>query len=283
MPKRTNSFQMQTYLYLRVVYPDARVTQSAMVWDAAAESDREVDILIERQRGDVEAIAYEVTAPSRLTSVQWLEQMIGKYGSIHVGDVNLISNAGFTKSARRKAQATDNISTVEIQPTEANHWNSDMGSTGWFERLKSELTCSVRYADRAGNEHIQRLEHDSIILLDGEEIRAIDVYLKLFGLAANNDDAYEAMKQENGKATHFRLTDDFSIWRFAALPDECEVVEFYVGLEPSFKRWPTSVRAGRLHDRAFAYLESVDRDNPIFLTLVETAPGVLKGSVAEPC
>ncbi len=107
MPKRTNDFQSLMYLIQSQLAPTgAEVKESVFLTDEATSSDREIDIFISDPTGGLppQTIAIKCRDTNRKPSIQWIDEIIGKYFKIPVRRVVAISRSGFTQNALKKAK-----------------------------------------------------------------------------------------------------------------------------------------------------------------------------------
>jgi Restriction endonuclease len=106
VPKRSNLFQDVVGIIYRHMAGDARVEESAMLASAVTGNEREVDILITTNvAGHDVRIAVEATDKARPADVMWVEQMVGKHRNLPTDKLVLVSDSGFTSSARATAEA----------------------------------------------------------------------------------------------------------------------------------------------------------------------------------
>src|SRR6266852_4573708 len=104
MPKRTNDFQRLIYLIHHQLMGEATVTESKFLYDSAADSNREVDIVIEIQAGEYPLIiGIECQGRGRVATVEWVEQMATKHKTLSTNKLILVSQSGFTPTSRNKA------------------------------------------------------------------------------------------------------------------------------------------------------------------------------------
>jgi hypothetical protein len=101
MPKRTTAFQMIVH-FVRQHWagPDVTVTESKMLLDAALQTEREVDIVIEGTfDGDPVVTSIEVVEHGRPATLPWAEQQIAKHRHLPTNRLVLVSQSGFAKNA----------------------------------------------------------------------------------------------------------------------------------------------------------------------------------------
>lgn len=81
MPARSNEFQkLIALLHRQVAAPETTVKESDCITDPATGELREVDVLIEHTvAGYTARIAVECRDRSRAATIQWIDELIGKY------------------------------------------------------------------------------------------------------------------------------------------------------------------------------------------------------------
>jgi len=136
LPKRTNSFQQSiAFIYNAIIGQGFKVLESEEILDSDGTALREVDILV---RGTIAGhwvnIAIECRNRARKDTVEWIDQLIGKYAAADVQKVVAVSASGFTQSARDKARKHQ-IETLTLQQAEDADWAS-------FVKLGCVLTHS---------------------------------------------------------------------------------------------------------------------------------------------
>jgi hypothetical protein len=106
MPKRTNTFQTVVFMIKKHIASDAVVTESAELIDLVSGEKREVDICIEADvAGHTVRVCLECRDQQRPQTVSWVEEMQAKHSRLPTDRLVLVSNSGFTASARAKAQS----------------------------------------------------------------------------------------------------------------------------------------------------------------------------------
>jgi hypothetical protein len=105
VPKRTNLFQMVTFMIQSRLADGATVTESEELIDSATDAKREVDVCIRGQVGrQAVLVSIECRDHSRRQDVGWVEQMHGKHLSLPTSQLILVSRSGFTPQALAKAR-----------------------------------------------------------------------------------------------------------------------------------------------------------------------------------
>ncbi|HEV7562119.1 MAG TPA: hypothetical protein VGO24_01330 [Solirubrobacterales bacterium] len=106
MPRRTNTFQQVIKLVYELMADDAEVEESVMLKDYETDGEREVDVLI---TGDVGGfplrVHIEATARAEPADVKWVEAELGKHRAVRTDHLVLVSESGFSKDAKQKAEA----------------------------------------------------------------------------------------------------------------------------------------------------------------------------------
>lgn len=106
MPKRTNVFQEVVAIIHRHMAREATVEESALLPERRTGDLREVDAVIRAKTAGYDVIvSVEANARSRPAPVGWLEETIKKHEDLPTNQLVLASQAGFTKKARRSAEA----------------------------------------------------------------------------------------------------------------------------------------------------------------------------------
>lgn len=122
MPRRTNDFQsLITLLHRQLAAPDTVVTESALIADPITGQLREVDILIEHLVARYRArIILECRDRSRAATVQWIDELAGKYQNSGAKIV-AVSRRGFTKTALQRATGAG-IEAVSVSKAVNRDW-----------------------------------------------------------------------------------------------------------------------------------------------------------------
>jgi hypothetical protein len=106
MPKRTNDYQkLVLAVNMHFASKSAKVTESAMLYDASSEQDREIDILLEDDIGGIKIlVGVECTAGKRPLTVAKLDEIIAKHKDCGVNKTVIVSKFGFANTTAIKAQ-----------------------------------------------------------------------------------------------------------------------------------------------------------------------------------
>jgi len=143
MPKRSNEFQKLIYVIHQQISSEARVTESMMLPDHATGEEREVDIVIETQKGDkLLTMGIECCDRSRKADVEWIEQMWAKHQDLPTDRLILVACAGYTRSARLKATA-HTIEVVDVSDAILADWSKIIKL--WKELFMVGITIQWSY------------------------------------------------------------------------------------------------------------------------------------------
>lgn len=132
MPKRTNEFQgLVTRIVKQLTASGATVSESVLLPERREGEDlREVDTLLFVDMGFFRlTVAIESRDHNRKQSIQWIDELDGKYRQLDVDKVIAVSSSGFTKSAMRKA-ADCGILLYSLEEALSNDWPSSFIEVG---------------------------------------------------------------------------------------------------------------------------------------------------------
>ena len=154
MPKRSNGFQrLIRRIYSSIKPKGATLTESALLKDSDADTEREVDVLIELQVADaVVRIGIECRDHARAADVQWIDLVIGKYQRLPVDRIIAVSRSGFTKGASGKAKA-NRIETRTLREALDIDWPAELLQVriGRFAPIlaltSTEIICEPQWSD----------------------------------------------------------------------------------------------------------------------------------------
>jgi hypothetical protein len=104
VPARSNLFQDTIAIVHQHLAGDAAVEESAMLIDRQGEQ-REVDVVLRSKiAGHEVVVCVEARATKRKADLTWVEGMLGKHADLPTSKLILVSEAGFTGPAKRKAE-----------------------------------------------------------------------------------------------------------------------------------------------------------------------------------
>lgn len=106
MPARTNEFQRLVMMINRSLSPKgATVTESAMLYDSEAQTDREIDILVQAKVSGYDvSIGIECTTVAKPVEVRILEAFKEKHRKVGINKTIVVSKNGFTKPSKEYAK-----------------------------------------------------------------------------------------------------------------------------------------------------------------------------------
>jgi hypothetical protein len=184
MPKRTNDFQeLIATIYEQITPQGGKVSESAMVFDRDTKTLREVDILLEYRYAHHDfKMVIECRDRSRKDSVEWIDALIGKTGSLTVNKVVAVSKEGFTDTAKNKAQnyGIDTLTVEEAVETDWARYPIRPGITllsGEQYRLHDVL-----FKEGAQYRSLMELGLNSVVVKDGNELGSIKETFEYFFL-----------------------------------------------------------------------------------------------------
>lgn len=133
MPKRSNEFQtLIALIESALANASVQVTESKLVKNGAG-VEREIDIALEGAVNDYPIlVAIECRDHKRKRTVEWVDQVIGKYDGILANKVVLVSRNGFTKEATRRANEVG-YETLSLIQAQSHDWAAEF-------RLPSKIT-----------------------------------------------------------------------------------------------------------------------------------------------
>ncbi|KPZ57296.1 Restriction endonuclease [Pseudoalteromonas sp. P1-13-1a] len=143
MPARTNEFQKLVKIINRSLAPsDAKVTESAMLYDHESETDREIDILIESELLNCNIkIGVECTATSRPLDVRSIESFKEKHRKVGINQTVVVSKNGFTSTSKKYAKK-NNIRLLTFNDAKSENWSKK------YEKLKGLSIYARNYSLR---------------------------------------------------------------------------------------------------------------------------------------
>lgn len=182
MPKRINDFQeLIATVYEQIAPEGGKVTQSGMVFDKDANTLREVDILVEYRYAHHDfKLAIECRNRSRKDSVEWIDGLIGKSGSLAVDKLVAVSKEGFTEAAVKKAQAhgIDTLTVEEAVETDWEKYPIKPGIVVFYD--ENYRLHDVLFKEGEQYRSLKELGLDSVVLKEGEEVGSVKETFEYF-------------------------------------------------------------------------------------------------------
>lgn len=123
MPARTNYFQkLVKVINRRLAGSGAKITESAMIFDTEAETDREVDILIEGSTNGVPfRIGIECTDPAKPLEIRPIEGFREKHRKLGITQTIVVTSRGFSAPAKRYAEK-NGIKLLTVGDATSENW-----------------------------------------------------------------------------------------------------------------------------------------------------------------
>jgi hypothetical protein len=114
VPRRSNLFQDVVTVVHQLLADGAEVEESAMLVHCQTDDPREVDVVVRSTVvGQQVVIGIEASAAMRPADVKWVEQLISKHQQLPTDKLVLVSEHGYSKQARRLAEA-NSVALVEL-------------------------------------------------------------------------------------------------------------------------------------------------------------------------
>ena len=121
MPKRSNLFQDVVAIIYRHMAADATVEDPGLLRNRVTGGEREVDVVIRSRVATHEVVvAVEATAIGRRADAGWVEKMLGKHQELPIDKLVLVSEAGFSKQARRLAESAGAVPLAPVDLAEGD-------------------------------------------------------------------------------------------------------------------------------------------------------------------
>ena len=123
MPARSNHFQKLVKVINHHLAPaGAKVTESAMLYDSEAETDREIDILVESTILNCALkIGIECTTEAKPLDVRKIESFKEKHRKVGINQTIVVSKNGFSESAKKYAEK-QNIRLLNFKAAQKENW-----------------------------------------------------------------------------------------------------------------------------------------------------------------
>jgi hypothetical protein len=171
LPPRTNQEQEVIALLRRLLAREGcEVTESAMLYDRVARTNREVDVVIRCPMNEDATITLscEVVDHKHPKDIKWVEQQISKHARLETNILMLVSWSGFTKSALELGGASTEPVTQMI------HVQRDVaGSISLFQDEVSLTPRKVVFVvdSPRGTLRVKALIAQALFWASGEQLR----------------------------------------------------------------------------------------------------------------
>jgi len=127
VPARTNNYQkLVKVINHHFTTGDAKIIESAMLWDSESESFREIDILVQMEvHGCDIRIGIECTEVARPVDVRVLESFKEKHRKVGINKTIVVSKNGYSKAAAAYAEK-NSIKTLTFNDSQAENWSEGL-------------------------------------------------------------------------------------------------------------------------------------------------------------
>ncbi len=124
MPARTNHYQKLVKIINReLASVDARLTESAMLYDSEGKCEREIDILVESLVFGCEIkIGIECTELSKPLGIRALESFKEKHRKVGINKTVVVSQSGFSRPAKEYADI-NHIKILTFNAARSENWS----------------------------------------------------------------------------------------------------------------------------------------------------------------
>ncbi|MDH1731446.1 restriction endonuclease [Pseudomonas chengduensis] len=204
MPPRTNEFQKLVKIINKHLAPaDAKITESAMIFDREAGINREVDILIETNVLNCNIkIGVECTTTSRKLDIKKIEELKEKHRRLGINQSVVVAKNGFSQTARNYAEI-NSIKLLSFSAAKRKDW------LPLFEHLRSPYvygrtyfikSASLKYRPETTDEGFD-MDTETTVLFQGKELAVLDFCNQLFSESQISRIAHKELKEneENGQ------------------------------------------------------------------------------------
>ena len=141
MPKRTNPFQALIKHVAQQLAPSGVAVRESIELEelgVPSPAKREIDVVLELDGGVTKTrIALDCRDHGRPSSIQWVDELIGKYRNLPIDKVIAVSRSGFTQTARKKA-ALNGIELLTLDEATEHPWPAEFVKLGVL-RLKHHM------------------------------------------------------------------------------------------------------------------------------------------------
>jgi hypothetical protein len=182
---------------------DAKITESAMIFDPEAGINREVDVLIETSVLNCNIkIGVECTTTSRVLDIQKIEELKEKHRRLGINQSVVVAKSGFSQPAKNYAER-NNIKLLSFSAAKRKDW------LPLFERLRNPYvygrtyfikSASLKSRLGAADEGFE-VDAETTVLFQGKELAVLDFCNQLFRDSQISKIAHKELKEneENGQ------------------------------------------------------------------------------------
>lgn len=204
MPPKTNEFQKLVKIINKHLAPaNAKITESAMIFDHEAGINREVDILIETKILNCNIkIGIECTKTSRALDIKKIEELKEKHRRLGINQSVVVAKNGFSQPARNYAER-NNIKLLSFSAAKRKDW------LPLFEQLRNPYvygrtyfikSVSLKYRSETAEEGFE-IDEKTTVLFQGKELILLDFCNQLFSNSQISQIAHKELREneENGQ------------------------------------------------------------------------------------
>lgn len=283
MPPRTNAFQRLVTLLTATLAGHARVTESAMLQDRVTGERREVDILVVATTATYNVnLGIEVIAWGRRADTPWIEKMRAKHDNLPIDKLILVSERGFSRPAKLKAQFYG-IETLTIEEACEADWPliATLEETGVFEvtTLNFDIAAVCRL-DSGQLEQLPVPRTASFPTPIGP--MTMDAFVREI---LGRDDFREIVRANlTGNHEHdfwFSYTETNGLWRFNIDGKVGQITELRVGLKVLKTESPVRFASGKFRSVPFISGTSETIAAPLQFVLAKNPDGSSSGYLID--
>jgi hypothetical protein len=183
MPARTNDYQKLVKTINHHLAPaNAKITESAMLYDPEAETDREIDILVESKILNCDLkIGIECNTERAPLDVRKIESFREKHRKVGINQTVVVAKSGFTDSAKKYAKK-NNIRLLTFNAAKSENWSKRLeqleGLSMYARRyFLKELRFTLNH-DAVASEF--RLNTNVIVRRNGEQVPVAEFAAALY-------------------------------------------------------------------------------------------------------
>lgn len=270
MPQRTNAFQRLITLLTIALAGKANVTESAMLRDRVTGERREVDVLVESTTASYQvSLGIEVISWRRPADTPWVEKMWAKHENLPIDKLVLVSEGGFSKAARRKAEFYG-IEVLSVEEAREADWPliTKLGGEGVFQvmTIHFDVAAVCRLDD---GEIVQLPIPASSTFTTPTGKITIDQFVR--GILDRQDvrDVFCAnLVGEHEQEFWFSYEESQGLWRIEDAASSGQIAELLVRLKVMNRASPMKYAAGKF--RAVPFLSGTSKRTSIPLEFVLT-------------
>lgn len=287
MPRRTNAFQRLIFLINASLADGGTVEESALVSDSVTRELREVDILITANvSGYTVKVAIEVVGRSRKADTPWIESMRAKHENLPTDKLILVSEKGFTKTAKAKARFYG-IETLTVEAACGTDWGLlvNLTATGTLRVITVPFDCSVVCTMADGIEEYFDVPKSETITHEGVTLTMDKFVHKIFGMPGFRNGITDNVTQAGTHEFWFAYTDTNGLWKITRNGQPGQVTELRVGLHVTRNDTPIEFASGKYatNTSTSTFISGWSKVNPssLHFAFVRREDGTVTGTLLE--